>query len=159
MDTIDFSLIKSQAADAASLMPSLAGKKILMGFWHNWAAGAADGYQRGQFANLSLLDVPKEYNVVAVAFMKGNGIPTFKPYNLSDAEFRRQVGVLNSQGRAVLISWVAPMRISSCTRATSSPWPTRSSAWSKPMASMAWTSTWSRAPSTLPITRAYCRRH
>ncbi|QIH09206.1 MULTISPECIES: glycosyl hydrolase family 18 protein [unclassified Pseudomonas] len=104
MDTIDFSLIKSQAADAASLMPSLAGKKILMGFWHNWAAGAADGYQRGQFANLSLLDVPKEYNVVAVAFMKGNGIPTFKPYNLSDAEFRRQVGVLNSQGRAVLIS-------------------------------------------------------
>lgn len=104
MDKIDFSLIKSQAADAASLMPSLAGKKILMGFWHNWAAGAADGYQRGQFANLSLLDVPKEYNVVAVAFMKGNGIPTFKPYNLSDAEFRRQVGVLNSQGRAVLIS-------------------------------------------------------
>ncbi|MGZ0706622.1 carbohydrate-binding protein [Pseudomonas piscis] len=104
MDNIDFSSIKSQAADAASLMPSIAGKKILMGFWHNWAAGAADGYQRGQFANLSLLDVPKEYNVVAVAFMKGNGIPTFKPHNLTDAEFRRQVGVLNSQGRAVLIS-------------------------------------------------------
>ncbi len=48
--------------------------------------------------------MPKEYNVVAVAFMKGSGIPTFRPFNVSDAEFRRQVGVLNSQGRAVLIS-------------------------------------------------------
>jgi chitinase len=53
---------------------------------------------------MSLEAVPKEYNVVAVAFMKGSGIPTFKPFNVSDAEFRRQVGVLNSQGRAVLIS-------------------------------------------------------
>lgn len=104
MTTIDFSLLKSKASDAASAMPSLAGKKILMGFWHNWAAGPSDGYQGGKFANLALTDVPTEYNVVAVAFMKGNGIPSFKPYNLSDAEFRRQVGVLNSQGRAVLIS-------------------------------------------------------
>ncbi|AMQ83679.1 chitinase [Pseudomonas fluorescens] len=104
MSNIDFTLLKSQASDAASLMPSLAGKKILMGFWHNWPAGPSDGYQRGQFANITLENVPKEYNVVAVAFMTGSGIPTFKPFNVSDAEFRRQVGVLNSQGRAVLIS-------------------------------------------------------
>ncbi|NYH11148.1 chitinase [Pseudomonas moraviensis] len=104
MSNIDFTLLKNQASDAASLMPTLAGKKILMGFWHNWAAGPSDGYQRGQFANIALENVPKEYNVVAVAFMKGSGIPTFKPFNVSDAEFRRQVGVLNSQGRAVLIS-------------------------------------------------------
>ncbi|PNB46833.1 chitinase [Pseudomonas sp. GW456-12-10-14-LB2] len=104
MSNIDFTLLKNQASDAASLMPSLAGKKILMGFWHNWPAGPSDGYQRGQFANIALENVPKEYNVVAVAFMKGSGIPTFKPFNVSDAEFRRQVGVLNSQGRAVLIS-------------------------------------------------------
>lgn len=104
MSKIDFTLLKSPLNDVASLMPSIAGKKILMGFWHNWPAGASDGYQRGQFANMNLADVPTDYNVVAVAFMKGNGIPTFKPYNLSDAEFRRQVGVLNSQGRAVLIS-------------------------------------------------------
>ncbi|RFD30772.1 chitinase [Pseudomonas sp. GL93] len=104
MSNIDFTSLQSPLNDAASLMPSIAGKKILMGFWHNWPAGPSDGYQRGQFANISLADVPKDYNVVAVAFMKGNGIPTFKPYNLSDAEFRRQVGVLNSQGRAVLIS-------------------------------------------------------
>ncbi|MBH3404022.1 chitinase [Pseudomonas glycinae] len=104
MSNIDFTLLKSQASDAASLMPSIAGKKILMGFWHNWPAGPSDGYQRGQFANIALENVPKEYNVVAVAFMKGSGIPTFKPFNVSDAEFRRQVGVLNSQGRAVLIS-------------------------------------------------------
>ncbi len=104
MSNIDFTLMKNQASDAASLMPSLAGKKILMGFWHNWPAGPSDGYQRGQFANIALENVPKEYNVVAVAFMKGSGIPTFMPFNVSDAEFRRQVGVLNSQGRAVLIS-------------------------------------------------------
>lgn len=104
MSNIDFTLLKNQASDAASLMPTLAGKKILMGFWHNWPAGPSDGYQRGQFANITLENVPKEYNVIAVAFMKGSGIPTFKPFNVSDAEFRRQVGVLNSQGRAVLIS-------------------------------------------------------
>ncbi|AVO60265.1 carbohydrate-binding protein [Pseudomonas chlororaphis] len=104
MTKIDFSLLKSKVNDSASLMPSIANKKILMGFWHNWPAGHGDGYQGGQFANLNLVDIPQDYNVVAVAFMKGQGIPTFKPYNLSDDEFRRQVGVLNSQGRAVLIS-------------------------------------------------------
>lgn len=78
------------AADDAAIMPTIANKKILMGFWHNWAAGASDGYQQGQFANMNLTDIPAEYNVVAVAFMKGQGIPTFKPYNLSDAEFRRR---------------------------------------------------------------------
>ena len=104
MTKIDFSLLKSKVSDSATLMPSIANRKILMGFWHNWPAGHSDGYQGGQFANLDLVDVPKDYNVVAVAFMKGRGIPTFKPYNLSDDEFRRQVGVLNSQGRAVLIS-------------------------------------------------------
>ncbi|VEA63650.1 Chitinase D precursor [Serratia plymuthica] len=97
-------IINVQTADAAAAMPDLSGKKILMGFWHNWLAGASDGYKQGKFTNMDLTDIPPEYNVVAVAFMKGEGIPTFKPYNLSDAEFRRQVGVLNSQGRAVLIS-------------------------------------------------------
>ncbi|KAA5841307.1 chitinase [Pseudomonas chlororaphis] len=104
MSKIDFTQLKTTQDDAASRMPSLDGKKILMGYWHNWPAGPSDGYQRGQFANMNLEDVPRDYNVVAVAFMKGSGIPTFKPYNLSDAEFRRQVGVLNSQGRAVLMS-------------------------------------------------------
>ncbi|VVP98356.1 Chitinase D [Pseudomonas fluorescens] len=104
MSNIDFSLMQNAASDAASLMPGIAGKKILMGFWHNWPAGPSDGYRQGRFASIALEDVPREYNVVAVAFMKGSGIPTFKPFNVSDAEFRRQVGVLNSEGRAVLIS-------------------------------------------------------
>ena len=104
MSDIDFTLMQNAASDAASLMPGIAGKKILMGFWHNWPAGLSDGYRQGRFASIALEDVPREYNVVAVAFMKGSGIPTFKPFNVSDAEFRRQVGVLNSEGRAVLIS-------------------------------------------------------
>lgn len=104
MSKIDFTRLKSPREDAASRMPSLDGKKILMGYWHNWPAGSQDGYQRGQFSSMNLEDVPRDYNVVAVAFMQGSGIPTFKPYNMSNAEFRRQVGVLNSQGRAVLLS-------------------------------------------------------
>lgn len=104
MSKIDFTQLKSPRDDAASRMPSLDGKKILMGYWHNWPAVSQDGYQRGQFSSLNLEDVPRDYNVVAVAFMRGSGIPTFQPYNLSDAEFRRQVGVLNSQNRVVLLS-------------------------------------------------------
>jgi len=90
--------------DDAAFMPDISGKRILLGFWQNWSSSPGDGYQGGQSADLSLEDIPAAYNVVAVAFMKGSGIPTFKPYNVSDAEFRRQVGMLNQQGRAVLIS-------------------------------------------------------
>lgn len=68
------------AADDAAIMPTIANKKILMGFWHNWAAGASDGYQQGQFANMNLTDIPAEYNVVAVAFMKGRAS---QPSNLT----------------------------------------------------------------------------
>ena len=89
-------------ADDASVMPDIRGKKIFLGFWHNW--GPSAGYQGGVTGEVQLEDIPVEYNVVAVAFMKGAGIPTFKPYNQTDVEFRRQVGVLNKQGRAVLIS-------------------------------------------------------
>ena len=95
---------KNSVHDAASDMPDLAGKNILMGFWHNWPTSPGQGYQQGVFAEMPLTDIPKAYNVVAVAFMKGSGIPTFKPYNVSDAEFRAQVAQLNAQGRAVLIS-------------------------------------------------------
>ncbi|SQI39343.1 Chitinase D precursor [Serratia plymuthica] len=95
---------KNQTRDSASLMPDMSGKNILMGFWHNWAPEQGQGYQGGMFTEMALTDIPVEYNVVAVAFMKGSGIPTFKPYRYSDAEFRQQINVLNAQGRAVLIS-------------------------------------------------------
>ncbi|MGV3345960.1 carbohydrate-binding protein [Enterobacteriaceae bacterium LUAb1] len=88
----------------ASIMPDLSGKNIVMGFWHNWPAQDSIGYQGGHFKEMALTDIPEQYNVIAVAFMKGSGIPTFTPYNMSDDEFRRQVGELNSQGRAVLMS-------------------------------------------------------
>lgn len=105
----------SHAADtnAASLMPDISQKKILVGYWHNWGINPeeidkARGYQGGLPSDMSLREVPKGYNVVNVAFMKvmdGQGeIPTFKPYNVSDDEFRAQVAELNEQGRAVLIS-------------------------------------------------------
>jgi chitinase/chitodextrinase len=95
---------KSEKVDAASAMPDIRGKNILMGFWHNWPSEPGQGYQQGLFKEMQLTDIPEAYNVVAVAFMKGAGIPTFKPYNLSDDAFRAQVAALNAQGRAVLIS-------------------------------------------------------
>ncbi|SUP94588.1 glycosyl hydrolase family protein [Yersinia pseudotuberculosis] len=79
-------------------------KKIFMGFWHNWTSYPANGYKDGQSTNIPLADIPKEFNVIAVAFMKGSGIPTFRPYNGSDEQFRTQVDKLHSEGRSVLIS-------------------------------------------------------
>ncbi|MFA1025915.1 Chitinase [Pseudomonas syringae pv. helianthi] len=95
---------KNTNIDAASAMTDISGKKILMGFWHNWTSEPGQGYQQGLFKEMALTDIKEAYNVVAVAFMKGAGIPTFKPYNLSDEAFRAQVAALNAQNRAVLIS-------------------------------------------------------
>jgi len=95
----------------ANKMPDISSKKIVMGFWHNWPEGEwnGSGYRQGYFRNLALTDIPQQYNVIAVAFMKvqhgsDDHIPTFKPYSGTDADFRRQVDQLNKQGRAVLIS-------------------------------------------------------
>lgn len=96
--------LKNHSKDAASEIPDIRGKKIVMGFWHNWPTEGSVGYQLGKFKEMHLTDIPEQYNVVAVAFMKGHGIPTFKPYNTTDEEFRRQIGILNAQGRAVIIS-------------------------------------------------------
>ena len=35
--------------------------------------------------------------------MKGEGIPTFKPFNMSDEEFRSKMAALNEEGRSVII--------------------------------------------------------
>ncbi|PAK42741.1 chitinase, partial [Priestia megaterium] len=77
-----------------------------MGYWHNWQEDTycGSGYQQGTFANIDLTDVTKEYNVIAVAFMKGSGIPTFKPFNKSDKEFCEQIDKLALEGRQVLLS-------------------------------------------------------
>ncbi|WP_340637612.1 chitinase, partial [Bacillus thuringiensis] len=92
--------------DAASQMPSIKEKQVLVGYWHNWQ-GNKDGYQQGTSGNLKLSEIPNDYNVVDVSFMKAdinNRIPTFKPYNMSDTEFRKEIGKLNAEGRAVLIA-------------------------------------------------------
>lgn len=89
---------------ARSVHSPLEGKNILMGFWHNWGPEPGQGYQGGRFKEMALTDINPAYNVVAVAFMKGAGIPTFKPYKGSDAEFRAQVDAMHEQGRVVLVS-------------------------------------------------------
>ena len=82
--------------------------KIVMGFWHNWPAENGQGYKGGRFQEMALSDIPVQYNVIAVAFMKvldlNDRIPDFKPYKGSDAEFRQQIDMVHAQGRKVLIS-------------------------------------------------------
>ncbi|WP_459501605.1 chitinase [Bacillus sp. C1] len=100
------SISHAQEIDASSSMPSIENKNVLVGYWHNWE-GNHDGYQQGTSGKLTLANIPSDYNIVDVSFMKANTndrIPTFKPYNMSDTEFRTEVGKLNEQGRAVLIA-------------------------------------------------------
>lgn len=92
------------ATDAADTMPDISNKQISVGYYHNWEAERGAGYRGGKPANLALDKINPFYNVISVAFMKGEGIPTFKHYNVSDQEFRQKVASLNSEGRAVLIS-------------------------------------------------------
>ena len=92
------------AADAADTMPDLANKQIAVGYYHNWQAEQGAGYQGGRPADIDLAKINPFYNVVTVSFMKGEGIPTFKPYNMTDQAFREKVATLNAQGRAVIIS-------------------------------------------------------
>jgi chitinase len=96
--------IENTTQDDASRMPGLPGKNILVAYWQNWASSPGQVYKHGSFADMKLTAIDDAYNVIAVAFMTGDGIPTFKPYTGSDAEFRAQVGALKAQGRAVLIS-------------------------------------------------------
>ncbi|WP_313687012.1 fibronectin type III domain-containing protein [Pantoea sp.] len=91
------------AAGGASFMPDISQKPILVGFWHNWAS-KSDGYKGGTAPYIKLSDVPAEYDVVTVAFMTDEGIPTFHPYNMTDEEFRKQVETLNARGQAVMLS-------------------------------------------------------
>lgn len=101
--------IKKKPARSISDFINIENKKILMGFWHNWQESnySGSGYKQGYFKNLELTDIPLNYNVVAVAFMRvygGDHIPNFTPATMDSEEFRRQVRVLHSQERAVLIS-------------------------------------------------------
>lgn len=96
----------SEIIDAASQMPSVENEDVLVGYWHNWE-GDKDGYQQGTSGKVNLSEIPDDYNVINVSFMQANEnerIPTFKPYNMSDSEFRAEVAKLNEQGRAVLLA-------------------------------------------------------
>ncbi len=97
----------TDTVDAAAEMVNVDGKKVLVGYWHNWASSGRDGYKQGTSATLKLSDVNEIYNVVPVSFMKSDGvnrIPTFKPYNQTDEEFRKEVATLNAQNRTVLLA-------------------------------------------------------
>ena len=92
------------AADAADVMPDISNRQVSVGYYHNWMPEQGAGYQGGRPADTDLAKVNPFYNVIAVSFMKGDGIPTFKPYNMSDTEFRQKVATLNAENRVVLIS-------------------------------------------------------
>ncbi|ANI84982.1 fibronectin type III domain-containing protein [Kosakonia oryzae] len=95
------------ATDYADTMPSIEGKKVLVGYWHNWDQGFSGDYAQGYPLKMALKDTPKEYNVVMAAFMKSPGgaaMPTFVPYYGTDQSFREEIAALNERGQAVLLS-------------------------------------------------------
>ncbi len=92
------------AQDSAALMPDISEKQIAVGYYHNWVPEQGAGYRGGKPAETDLGKINPFYNVIAVSFMKGEGIPTFEPFNMSDEEFRSKVATLNEEGRSVIIS-------------------------------------------------------
>lgn len=97
-------LVSASQTDAADSMPDISEKQVAVGYYHNFEPASGSGYQGGTPVAVDLSKVNSFYNVISVAFMSGEGIPTFKPYDQSDADFREKVGKLNSEGRAVLLS-------------------------------------------------------
>jgi chitinase/chitodextrinase len=96
---------EANAEDAADEMVNPV-EDVMVGYWHNWAS-KNDGYKQGTAVAMDLDEIHEDYNVVDVSFMKADAsshIPTFKPYEGTDSEFRKQVGELNEQGRAVLLA-------------------------------------------------------
>ena len=97
---------KHALADAADEMVN-PSDKVLVGYWHNWKSTGKDGYKLGTSADFDLSQTQDGYNVINVSFMKtpqGSTLPTFKPYNKTDAEFRAEVSKLNAEGKTVLIA-------------------------------------------------------
>ena len=93
-------------ADAASEMVN-PKDKVLVGYWHNWKSTGKDGYKGGSSADFNLSSTQEGYNVINVSFMKtpeGQTLPTFKPYNKTDTEFRAEISKLNAEGKSVLIA-------------------------------------------------------
>ncbi|WP_226556573.1 chitinase [Priestia aryabhattai] len=82
-------------------------KPLLMGYWNNDRNGRYDRPQdEGEAANLDLIEVPEEYNVIVVStpYMDNDGFPEFKAHNKSNGKFYEQVENLTSKGRQVLFN-------------------------------------------------------
>ncbi|MGA9605784.1 MAG: glycosyl hydrolase family 18 protein [Rouxiella badensis] len=104
---IGFSNVTFAATDYAATMPSIEGKKLMVGYWHNWDQGFSGDYAQGYPKKMNLKDTPKEFNVVMVSFMKStndNSMPTFTPYYGTEQSFRTEISELNQRGQAVLLS-------------------------------------------------------
>ena len=70
----------------------LEGKEVLCGFWFEWEP------------RVELTAIPNMYNMVCVAFIEENHIPTFSPKFHPDTYFIEGIKKLRGEGRDVLIS-------------------------------------------------------
>ncbi|MHC1748472.1 MAG: glycosyl hydrolase family 18 protein [Cellulosilyticaceae bacterium] len=78
--------------------PGEVAQKLLVGYWHNFDNGSS---------NMRLKDIPKEWDVVQVAFGETStdrAIIEFKPYNCKDEEFKQDIQYLNNRGVKVILS-------------------------------------------------------
>ncbi len=89
----DGQTIWSSVARGSRALPA----KVVGGYWQNWG-----------IPNVALRDVPASYNVVFLAFAvgvnKSSGEVQWGQYVQSDASFRDDVRLLQSQGRKVILS-------------------------------------------------------
>ncbi|WP_338983904.1 glycosyl hydrolase family 18 protein [Spiroplasma endosymbiont of Othius punctulatus] len=88
--------------------------QILVGFWHNF--DDAIGYQGGLAKYIDLTEVPSEYTVINVSFMKSYNLgemPTFIPLvathpemnqDQKDEFFANEIKQLHAQGKKVVLS-------------------------------------------------------
>lgn len=89
------SIAPSKQASAATT----AGKKVIVGYWHNFENGS--GF-------IKLRDVSDDFDYVHVSFGEPttvtSGIIQFVPYNYTDEEFISDVKYLQSKGKKVVLS-------------------------------------------------------
>ncbi|GAB2699373.1 glycosyl hydrolase family 18 protein [Paenibacillus thermoaerophilus] len=90
---LQFGVSKAEAAVST-------GKKIIVGYWHNFDNGST---------NIRLRDISPDFDVIQVAFAEpvggaSSGNMSFTPYNATVSEFQSDIAFLKSRGQKVLIS-------------------------------------------------------
>ncbi|WKU22092.1 chitinase [Priestia megaterium] len=83
-------------------------KPLLMGYWHDRFYYRP--FSSGSPAYVNLLDIPEEYNVIAVShgISKQQSFDEYVPFRMTEEEYYEQVTQLNLKGRQLLFNLGKP---------------------------------------------------